>query len=197
MTKEKTNFEFKDKNAVARAIAKYPEGREASAVLALLELAQRENDDGHYVTADAITAISETLNMMPIRIYEVASFFTMINLQPVGKYHLQLCGTTPCMLCGAKDIKQAICDKLKINHGETTENGMFTLTEVECLGACVNAPIVQINDDYYEDLSVEKMSEILDELQKGNIPEAGSMTGRLNSAPQGAFGTQTSAKRAD
>ena len=182
-------FQFQNKDEVARAIAKYPEGRQASAVLALLDLAQRENQKTHYVTQEAIETIAETLSMPVMRVHEVASFFTMINLKPVGTYHLQLCGTTPCMLCGAKQIKQTIMDKLQIVEGETSSDGLFTLTEVECLGACVNAPMVQINDDYYEDLTPEIMAELLDEMRANILRSPGSMVERLHSAPVGV--TQT------
>ncbi len=182
-------FQFQDKDEVARAIAKYPAGKQASAVLALLDLAQRENEKTHHVTPEAIEYIASTLDMPSIRVYEVASFFTMINLKPVGKYHLQLCGTTPCMLCGAQNIKQAIMDKLQIAEGETSSDGLFTLTEVECLGACVNAPMVQVNDDYYEDLTPETMLELLDEMRTDALRTPGSTVGRLNSAPVGV--TQT------
>ena len=113
----------------------------------------------------------------------------MINLKPVGKYHLQLCGTTPCMLCGAGKIKQVIMDSLNIGEGDTTDDGMFTLTEVECLGACVNAPIVQINDDYYEDISPEDMQKLITDMQNDNLPKPGSCAGRLNSAPAGVMQT--------
>ncbi len=182
-------FQFANQAAVAQAIAKYPKGRQASAVLALLDLAQRENEKTHHVTDEAIEAIAETLTMPVMRVREVASFFTMINLKPVGKYHLQLCGTTPCMLRGAQEVKKVITERLGIDEGETSDDGMFTLTEVECLGACVNAPIVQINDDYYEDISPDTMKDLLDEMKAGNLRKIGSTIGRLNSAPMGV--TQT------
>ena len=137
-----------------KAMAKYPEGRQQSAVLALLDLAQRQNDDGHYVTAAAVDTISEMLDMARIRVMEVATFFTMINLEPVGKYLLQCCTTTPCWLRGSGPVHEAIQSNLGIHNGETTDDGLFTLMEVECLGACTNAPIVQVNDDYYEDLDL-------------------------------------------
>ncbi|MCH9845617.1 MAG: NAD(P)H-dependent oxidoreductase subunit E [Alphaproteobacteria bacterium] len=182
-------FQFQNQTEVARAISKYPQGRQASAVLALLDLAQRENQQTHHVTDEAITTIATTLSMPEIRVREVASFFTMINLKPVGKYHLQLCGTTPCMLCGAQQIKQVIMDNLNIGEGETSTDGMFTLTEVECLGACVNAPIVQINDDYYEDITPETMQKLIIDMQNDALPKPGSCAGRLNSAPAGVMQT--------
>ncbi len=177
---------------VNRAMAKYPTGREQSAVLALLDQAQRQNhDNGHYVTNDAIDTIAQLLNMPRIRVVEVASFFTMINLQPVGKFHIQLCGTTPCQLCGAEDILKACEKNLGIHKGQTTKDKMFTLSEVECLGACCNAPMVQINDDYYEDLTPESMDSILNDLKNGKTPKIGSQTGRKSSEPIGGATTLT------
>ena len=176
-------FEFSPEN-VARAeahIAKYPEGRQASAVLPLLDLAQRQNDG--WVSREAMTYIADMLGMAEIRVYEVATFYTMVNLQPVGKYLIQLCRTTPCWLCGSDDLRDACKDVLGIGVGESTADGMFTLVEVECLGACVNAPMVQINDDFYEDLSAGRMKEILDMLRRGEQPPTGSQTGRQTSAP--------------
>jgi NADH-quinone oxidoreductase subunit E len=171
------------------AMAKYPEGRQQSAVLALLDLAQRQNEDGHYVTAAAVDTISEMLDMARIRVMEVATFFTMINLQPVGKYLLQCCTTTPCWLRGSGPVHEAIQFHLGIHNGETTDDGLFTLMEVECLGACTNAPIVQVNDDYYEDLDADKVVGLLDAFKRGEKPERGPQNGRRNSAPIG--GPQT------
>ena len=180
-------FEFTPENLASAkaAMAKYPEGRQQSAVLALLDLAQRQNQDGHYVTDGAIEAISELLDMPRIRVMEVATFFTMINLAPVGKYLLQCCTTTPCWLRGSGPVFEAIEKHLGISNGETTDDGMFTLMEVECLGACVNAPIVQVNDDYYEDLGAESIVKIIDALKRGETPKGGSQIGRQNSAPVG------------
>lgn len=171
------------------AMAKYPEGRQQSAVLALLDLAQRQNEDGHYVTEAAVDTIAEMLDMARIRVMEVATFFTMINLQPVGKYLLQCCTTTPCWLRGSGPVHEAIQSHLGIHNGETTDDGLFTLMEVECLGACANAPIVQVNDDYYEDLDAEKVVGLLDALKRGEKPARGPQNGRQNSAPIG--GSQT------
>ena len=183
MSADSQKFEFSPEN-VARAqahIAKYPEGRQASAVLPLLDLAQRQN--GGWVSREAMTYIADMLGMAEIRVYEVATFYTMVNLQPVGKYLIQLCRTTPCWLCGSDDLRDACKDVLGIGVGESTADGMFTLVEVECLGACVNAPMVQINDDFYEDLSAGRMKEILDMLRRGEQPPTGSQTGRQTSAP--------------
>ncbi|MDI9313671.1 MAG: NAD(P)H-dependent oxidoreductase subunit E [Hydrotalea sp.] len=190
MSNEKS-FEFNAANQklVAAAIAKYPAGRQQSAVLALLDIAQRQTlaDSGLSVVGPAaITTIAETLKMPEIRIYEVASFFTMVNLKPVGKHHVQLCGTTPCMLAGSESILQAIKNFLQIEKGQTTSDGLFTLSEVECLGACCNAPMVQINDDYYEDLTAESIVKILQTLKSGQTPKPGSQIGRLRSEPKSA-----------
>jgi len=185
-------FEFTGKHQAEaeRAIAKYPEGRQQSAVLALLFEAQEQNHaNGHYVTPEAMEKISEMLDMPFIRVMEVASFFTQINLEPVGEFHIQLCGTTPCMLRGAEDIRARIEEKLGIHNGETTSDKKFTLTEVECLGACCNAPMVQINDDYYEDLTPDIMSDIIDRLAKGEEVPPGPQNGRMCSEPLG--GPQT------
>lgn len=176
-------FEFSPENMerVKAQIAKYPDGRQASAVLALLDLAQRQN--GGWVSREAMAHIAELLGMAEIRVYEVATFYTMVNLQPVGKYLIQLCRTTPCWLCGSDDLRNVCKDVLGIGVGESTEDGMFTLVEVECLGACVNAPMAQINDDFYEDLSAARMKEILEMLRRGEQPPTGSQTGRQTSAP--------------
>jgi len=127
--------------------------------------------------------IAGLLDMAEIRVYEVATFYTMLNLNPVGKYLVQLCRTTPCWLCGSDDLRNACKDELGIGVGDTTDDGMFTLVEVECLGACVNAPMVQINDDFYEDLSARRLKEIIAMLRRGEQPPTGSQTGRQTSAP--------------
>ncbi|MBT3627046.1 MAG: NADH-quinone oxidoreductase subunit NuoE [Rhodospirillaceae bacterium] len=190
------NFVFSPENMVrAKAhMAKYPEGRQASAVLALLDLAQRQN--GGWVSREAMAHIAELLDMAEIRVYEVATFYTMVNLQPVGKYLIQLCRTTPCWLCGSDDLRNVCKDVLGIGVGESTEDGMFTLIEVECLGACVNAPMAQINDDFYEDLSAARMKEILEMLRRGEQPPTGSQTGRQTSAPATGATTLTDAGNA-
>jgi NADH-quinone oxidoreductase E subunit len=166
---------------VERAIAKYPEGREQSAVLPLLDLAQRQI--GGYVSDAAVVAIADMLKMPRIRVIEVATFYTMINLKPVGKYLLQCCTTTPCWLRDSGAVVDAIKQHLGIGMNETTEDGLFSLMEVECLGACVNAPVVQINDDLYEDLDAESMVKILDALKAGDVPPMGSQIGRKSSEP--------------
>jgi len=177
-------FEGEFLKEAERNIAKYPEDRKQSAVLALLFLAQEQNHEGgHYVTGDAIETISEMLDMPYIRVMEVATFFTMVNLTPVGKFHIQLCGTTPCMLRGSEDISAAITEKYGIHSGETTDDGVFTLLEVECLGACCNAPMVQINDDFYEDLTPESIINVLEGLKNGTPVKVGSQIGRVTSEP--------------
>lgn len=177
-------FSFNEEN-LARAkaiIAKYPEGRQASAVLPLLDLAQRQS--GNWLPRAAMDFIANLLEMPPVRVYEVATFYTMFNLQPVGKNFVQVCTTTPCWLRGSDGIMKTCRDKLGVGVGETTADGKFTVTEVECLGACVNAPMVQINDDFYEDLTPELMGKLLDDLAAGRAPSVGSQTGRRASCPQ-------------
>ena len=178
-------FKFSEENLAAakKIIARYPEGRQQSAVLPLLDLAQRQND-GHASDA-VIDAVAEMLRMPRIRVMEVASFYTMIHRKPVGKYHLQCCTTTPCWLRGSSDVVDAIRKHTGIDFGEVTKDGMFSMIEVECLGGCVNAPIVQINDDFYEDLDAASMVKILKALQAGETPEPGPQIERQTSAPAG------------
>jgi NADH-quinone oxidoreductase subunit E len=164
-------------------IAKYPPGRQASAVLALLDLAQRQS--GGWLPRAAMDHVAGILDMAPIRVYEVATFYTMFNLQPAGKYHLQVCRTTPCWLRGADDLTEACKRKLGIGLKGRTADGKFSLIEVECLGACVNAPVVQVNDDLYEDLDVKKLEALLDAFARGEKPAMGSQIGRQGSAPEG------------
>ncbi len=150
-------------------LAKYPVERKKSAVVPLLDLAQRQNSG--YLSQDIIEYVARLLDMYPIRVYEIASFYTMFNLKPVGKYKIQVCGTTPCWLRGADKLMHQCKKQLKIEEGETTEDGYFTLTEVECLGACANAPVMQINDYYYEDLDEEKVEKIINLLRKDKVEE--------------------------
>jgi NADH-quinone oxidoreductase subunit E len=152
-------------------------------VLPLLDLAQRQS--GNWLPRAAMDYVAGILGMAPIRVYEVATFYSMFNLQPVGKWFLQICGTTPCWLRGSDDIIRTCERKLGIRMGETTPDGQFTLKEVECLGACVNAPIIQINDDFYEDLDAAAMAKLIDQLAAGNPPPKGSVIGRQGSAPVG------------
>jgi NADH-quinone oxidoreductase E subunit len=183
MSSVQSGFEFSQSLRLQadKFVAKYPQGRQASAVLPLLDLVQRQH--GGWVTTEMVTAIAEYLEMAPIRVYEVATFYTMINLKPVGDMVVEVCTTTPCWLRGCEGIVQACEETLGIRFGETTEDGRFTLREVECLGACVNAPIVRINDDYYEDLDPDRTLAILDSISRGAAPPPGSQTGRKTSAP--------------
>jgi NADH-quinone oxidoreductase E subunit len=179
------SFEFTPENlAQAKAhIDKYPPGRQQSAVLPLLDLAQRQS--GGWLPLAAMHHVADLLEMPKIRVYEVATFYTMLNLRPVGRYLLQACTTTPCWLRGSDAVVAACERKLGIGIGETTEDGVFTLVEVECLGACVNAPILQINDDFYEDLDAASTEALLDALREGRAPPPGSLNGRRGSAPAG------------
>jgi NADH-quinone oxidoreductase subunit E len=177
------SFDFTSENMrVAEAyIAKYPLGRQASAVLPLLDLAQRQC--GGWLPRAAMDRVAQILAMAPIRVYEVASFYTMLNLRPVGRYLLQACTTTPCWLRGSDDVVAACKRKLGIEIGGSSTDSLFTLVEVECLGACVNAPILQVNDDFYEDLDGPTTEALLDALRAGNPPPPGSMIGRHGSEP--------------
>ena len=169
------------------AIAKYPAGRQASAVLALLDLAQRQS--GGWLPRAAIEHVAGILEMPDMRAYEVATFYSMFNLKPVGTYLVQLCRTTPCWLRGSDGVRDACKAKLGIGIGETTADGKFTLVEVECLGTCVNAPVVQINDDFYEDLTPGKIEEILERLGRGEKVPYGVQIKRQFSAPAGGLTT--------
>jgi NADH-quinone oxidoreductase subunit E len=176
-------------------IAKYPPGRERSAVMPLLDLAQRQS--GNWLPRAAMDHVADYLGMPRIKVYEVATFYSMYNLRPVGAYFVQICTTTPCWLVGSDGIVSACRNKLGIGLGETTPDGKFTLVEVECLGACVNAPMVQINDDYYEDLTPERMEAILDALAAGRRVEPGSQSGRHGSqAASGPTSLHEAAKAA-
>jgi NADH-quinone oxidoreductase E subunit len=179
------SFAFTPENlAKAKAhIAKYPPGRQASAVLPLLDLAQRQHDN--WLPRAAMDVVADLLGMARIRVYEVATFYSMLNLKPVGKYYFQICTTTPCWLRGSDAVVEACREKLGIGIGETTPDGGFTLAEVECLGACVNAPIIQVNDDFYEDLDAASTAALIDALRRGEAPTPGSATGRQTSAPEG------------
>ena len=170
---------------IKKILAKYPKDRAASAVMPLLDLAQRQHDN--WIPMKAIEEIANRLDMAEIRVLEVASFYTMYNLKPVGKFFLQACTTTPCMLRGSDDMMRCIKDRLDIASGETSECGNFSLLEVECLGACVNAPILQVNDDFYEDLDYETTGALLDSLEAGEPLPVGSVKGRQGSeSEQGA-----------
>jgi NADH-quinone oxidoreductase E subunit len=179
--KQPESFAFTPENQekIKEIIARYPEGRQQSAVMPLLDLAQRQNDN--WIPTAAMKVIADMLGMPEIRVFEVATFYTMYNLKPVGKHLVQVCTTTPCMLRGSDGIVETCKKKLGIEFGETTDDGLFTMVEVECLGACVNAPMVQVNDDYYEDLTPELTEKLLDSLAKGEKVEIGSQKGRKGS----------------
>ncbi len=168
-------------------MARYPKGRRRSAIMPLLDLAQRQVAEdgakadppyGGWTPAAAMEEIARIVGEPEIHVLEVASFYTMYHFAPIGKYLLQVCTTTPCWLCGSDAVMKACRDELGIGPGETTEDGLVTIEEVECLGACVNAPMVQINDNYYEDLTEESMRGLLDDLASGKEPPAGSQAGR-------------------
>lgn len=181
-------FKFSPENMklVEQHIAKYPKGRQASAVMPLLDLVQKQHDN--WIPEAAMEEIARLLDMPRIKVFEVATFYTMYNLAPKGKHHLQFCTTTPCWLAGSGEVVKACEKHLGIKLGETTPDNMFTITEVECLGACVNAPVIQRNgDDFYEDLTPQNVIGVLDGLKAGKEVPKGSHTGRLTSlGAQGA-----------
>ena len=186
----------KENAATAKAIvARYPEGRQRSAVMPLLDLAQRqvgaETQTQGWLPLPVIEFVARELDMPVIRVLEVATFYTMYNLVPVGRFHVQVCGTTPCMLRGSDDLLAA-CKKRGMSKGHTTADGLWTLTEVECMGNCSSAPMVQINDDNYEDLTAERLDHVLDELAAGRQPKTGTQEpGRHTVEPLGALSTLT------
>ena len=186
------SFAFKPETepTIAFWLGKYPEDKKRSAVIPLLWLAQKDN--AGWLSEPAMREVADRLEMPYIRVYEVATFYTMFRLQPVGKHHIQLCGTTPCMLRGANDLKE-VCAKKIGKPMHVTDDGRLSWEEVECLGACVNAPMAQINDYYYEDLTPESFGEILDKLANGADVEPGPFVDRLNSAPQGGLTSLTEA----
>ena len=179
-----SDFEFSKKNLEeARKIIKnYPEGKQQSAVMPLLYLAQKQNDN--WIPLVAMKYIAKFLKMPYIKVYEVATFYSMFNLSPVGKYFLQICTTTPCMIRGAYDIVNVCKEKISDKEKQLSKDKICSWTEVECLGACINAPMMQINNDYYEDLNKEKTEKIIDQIQKGEKPLPGSYRGRKNSEPE-------------
>lgn len=167
-------------------MARYPEGRQQSALMPLLTLAQKQHQN--WLPVAAIEVVAKMVNMPYIRAYEVASFYTMYNLTPVGKHHIQCCTTTPCWLRGSDDVVKACKDTLGIGFGETTREGDFTLTEVECLGACVNAPMIQVTsqdgtDVFYEDLNYANTRELILALRRNATPKPGPQSGRVSSEP--------------
>ena len=192
-----THFAFDEESEreVAKFIARYPAGKQASAVIPLLYVVQRQmgrQTGSAWVPKVAMDVIAQRLGMPAIRVYEVATFYLMFNTKPIGRYHLQVCGTTPCMLRGSDDVLRACKDAGGLKgYGDTSADGLFTLTEVECLGACVNAPILQVDDDYYEDLDYARTVELIEALKRGERPPHGSSIGRQASAPEGGPNTPT------
>ena len=188
-------FDARSEAEIERVVARYPAGKQASAVLPLLWLVQQQmkrQTGSAWVPQAGMDAVAHRLDMAPIRVYEVATFYFMFNTKPVGKFHLQVCTTTPCWLRGSDAIVQACKDAAGIaEFGQTSADGMFTMTEVECLGACVNAPILQVDDDFYEDMDADRTKQLLDALRRGERPKPGSMTGRQTSAPDGGPNTLT------
>ena len=178
------NFEFNSSSleAAKKILEKYPKNKQQSAVMALLYIAQKQNNN--WIPLAAMKFIGKYLNMPYIKVYEVATFYTMYNLSPVGKHFIQVCTTTPCMIRGAYKLVEACKEKISENENELSKDQNCSWMEVECLGACVNAPMMQINDDYYEDLDKEKTLEILDKIIDGKTPKPGSYRGRTNNEPE-------------
>ena len=189
-------FEFSNENLIKakKEILKYPKERKASAVMALLYLVQDQNNN--WIPLVAIEYVAKLLSMPYIKVYEVATFYSMFNLSPVGKYFIQVCTTTPCMIRGAGKLVEACKEKISENESELLPDKNCSWMEVECLGACVTAPMMQINDDYYEDLDKEKTLEILDKILKDEIPKPGSYRGRLNNEPENGRKTLMELKNA-
>jgi NADH-quinone oxidoreductase E subunit len=188
-------FDADSEAEIAKIVARYPAGKQASAVIPALYIVQNQmkrHTGSAWVPLKGMDAVAARLGMAPIRVYEVATFYFMFNMNPIGKYHLQVCTTTPCWLRGSDEVTEA-CRKATGIKGwrETSADGMFTMTEVECLGACVNAPILQVDDDFYEDMDAGKVTELLAALRRGERPAPGSMAGRQTSAPEGGPNTLT------
>ena len=177
-------FEFSKKNLeiANKIISNYPEGKQQSAVMALLYISQRQNNN--WIPLAAIKYIAKFLNMPYIKVYEVATFYTMYNLSPVGDYFFQVCTTTPCMIRGAYKLVDVCKKKISKSESKISKNGRSSWMEVECLGACVNAPMLQINEDYFEDLDPKKLENIIDKIKDNLTPRAGSYRGRTSSEPE-------------
>jgi NADH-quinone oxidoreductase subunit E len=188
---EPTAFDFdaESEAKIASIIRRYPEGKQASAVIPLLYVVQKQMGrvtGSAWVPRVAMDVVADRLSMPPIRVYEVATFYFMFNTRPIGKFHLQVCGTTPCWLRGSDDVLRACKDAGALKgYGDTSADGLFTLTEMECMGACVNAPMIAVDDDYYEDLDYESTVKLIESLKRGERPAPGSVIGRQTSAPAG------------
>ena len=182
-------FDADSETEIAKIVARYPAGKQASAVIPALYIVQKQmirQTGSAWVPVKGMDAVGARLGMPPIRVYEVATFYFMFNMKPIGKYHLQVCTTTPCWLRGSDAVTETCRSETGIkDFGETSADGLFTMTEVECLGACVNAPILQVDDDFYEDMDAGKVTGLLAALRRGERPAPGSMSGRQNSAPDG------------
>ena len=182
-------FDADSEAEISKIVARYPAGRQASAVIPALYIVQNQmkrQTGSAWVPVKGMDAVGARLGMPPIRVYEVATFYFMFNMKPIGKYHLQVCTTTPCWLRGSDAVTEACRAETGIGgFGETSADGLFTMTEVECLGACVNAPILQVDDDFYEDMDAGKVIGLLATLRRGERPAPGSMSGRQTSAPDG------------
>ncbi len=189
--KQPQGFEFTQENKawLERQIAKYPDGRQASVVVPALWQAQKQNYN--WLPRAALEKVAETLGMPDIRVLEIATFYSMFNLEPVGTFYIQLCGTTPCLLAGSDDLIKVL-ERRVGPQKKVSADGFFSWIEVECLGACCNAPMVQINDDYYEDLNAENFEKLLDDLAAGRPVKTGSQTGRVSSEPAGKLTSLTS-----
>ena len=192
------DFAFREPAKVEEIIARYPQGRQMSAIMPLLDLAQRQVGEegakanpqyGGWIPRAAMDEIANICDVPKMRVYEVATFYSMYNLAPVGKYLVQVCTTTPCWLCGSAKVVDAIEKNLGVHMGESTKDGMFSTMEVECLGACANAPMIQVNDDFYEDLTPETMVSLLESLKKGVMPKPGPQNGRNKAEPEGGATT--------
>ncbi|KAI8870343.1 hypothetical protein GQ42DRAFT_105488, partial [Ramicandelaber brevisporus] len=184
----KFEFNAANKKRAAEIIAKYPAQYKKAAIIPLLDLGQRQNG---WTSLSVMNHVAHMVEVPPMRVYEVATFYTMFNRDPVGKYFLQLCTTSPCEICGSTKILDTIKQHLGIGVGETTKDGMFTLVEVECAGACVNAPVLAVNDDYYEDLTSEATIKLLESLKAGKPMKPGPVSGRKNCEPASGLTTLT------
>jgi len=189
-------FKFTDDNLVKanNAIKKYPKKRQASAVIALLNLVQNQNQN--WLPLEAIKYVGRLLSMPYIKVYEVATFYSMFNLSPVGKYFVQVCTTTPCMIRGAKEITEVCKKNISRNENELSKNKLCSWVEVECLGACVNAPMMQVNQDYFEDLNETSAKKIIEKILADEFPEPGSATKRKSNAPSSGKTTLLERKNA-
>jgi NADH-quinone oxidoreductase E subunit len=192
-------FDAESEAKIASIIARYPEGKQASAVIPLLYVVQKQMGrltGSAWVPRVAMDVVADRLSMPPIRVYEVATFYFMFNTKPIGRFHLQVCGTTPCWLRGSDDVLRACKDAGGLKgYGDTSADGLFTLTEMECMGACVNAPMIAVDDDYYEDLDYDSTVRLIESLKRGERPTPGSVIGRQTSAPEGGPQVLTGAEQ--